>query len=156
MDQAAIESILSSQLRSLYASFTAENITAAINFALMELGWALPVPDSSHEQCLWTVKRIHRHLLDALRCEAAYKFDYKQAKLSNRFTQLDKAIAEMDRDFEAARRDNMSLFLGYRPIEGFGTYVSAGFSTDAAGRDRTYDADNAGPNFWGSGSKVIG
>lgn len=156
MDQAAVESILSSQLRSLYASFTPENITAAINFALMELGWSLPVPDSNHEQCTWTVKRIHRHLLDALRCEAAYKFDYKQAKLSNRFTQLDKTITKMDAEFDLAREDNLSLFLGYRPIEGFGTYVSAGFRTDAAGRDRTYDNTNTGPNFWGSGSKVQG
>lgn len=154
MDATTVGTLLSAQMRSLYSLFTTDDISAVITFTQMELGWTLPVPDSVPEQCFWFVNRAHRHLLNALCVEASNKFDYKQAKLSNRFTQMDKKIAEMDDAFFVARDAHPSLFYNYKPVEAFGTYAANGFVTDSLGRSTEFRSWLANTNFFGAGSRV--
>ena len=139
MDQTAVEDSLVATLGSLYALLSSGAVEQAITTALREVGWDLPVESTDKDRCFWTVERARRHCLDMVRTEAAYKFDYKQVKLSNRFHQLDKMITDMDARFEEARLAMPSLFSsGTNTVAQFGSYITPGFAYSNTGIDYTY------------------
>lgn len=142
MNISDVRSILSSGMGSLYSLLTSDQVDKAVGIALMELGWTLPVDDTDKDRCFWVISRAKRHAMDVIRTESAYKFDYKQVKLSNRFDQLNALIIEFDKQFEEAIQSMPSLFTTLNTSTMFGSYISPGFSTSSVGRDTTYTDEN--------------
>ena len=108
--------------------------------AKQELGWSLPLSDSFKE--FWLVERSRRHALVILMTEAAHKFKYKQLNLQQRHANYLATVKYLDEEFRKALEENPFSFSSAKPESFFGTYVGAGFSSDALGRDTTYTDGN--------------
>lgn len=150
MDSSAVQVFLESQLRSLITKFDDDQLNSAISLAQMELGWSLPISDSDKERCYWFVQRCKRHLFESLRSESSFKFDYKSAKLSNRFDQLSRLVNELDAEFAKVLESEPALFSTFSPLAQFGTYLSSGFATNEIGEDITHSPENV-VWFFGTG-----
>ena len=112
----------------------------AINDALRETGWTLPV--ETNFKIYWTKQRARRHLFFMLLTESAHKFKYKQINLQQRFDHYSKLIKNMDEAFVAIQESRPEEFSGVDPFKAFGTVAGTGFAYEPlTGRDITYDED---------------
>ncbi len=125
------------QLSSAASTLTTEGLEAAVNKALAELGWSLPIDNAEKE--MWLVIRAARHACYILWIASAQKFKYKQVNLQHRFEHYEKLIKHMDSEFDAALSANSTLFSNIESYKLFGTAVGAGFAYDDLGQDITYD-----------------
>jgi hypothetical protein len=82
----------------------------AINSALRELGWSIPVDHPLKEH--WVLERAVRHAIFILMLEAARKFRYKQIHLQNRFEHYSTILKMLDSQYEEAKKANPELFAG--------------------------------------------
>ena len=129
------------QLRGLDSYIIRDDIEEAIDSALIETGWTLPVSGSFKEH--WIIERTKRAVYDQLRSGSAHKFKVEGINLQHRFDHYNKLIRTMDSDFKAAIQDNPAEFAGVSTYEMFGTKIDAGFQYDKLGKDTTYDSDNS-------------
>jgi len=132
--------LINNLFRGLTNYIVPEDIEAAIEQALRDTGWSLPVSGSFKEQ--WLIQRTKRHLYDMLRAGSAHKFKVEGINLQQRFEHYNILIRDMDEDFETAVQDNPAEFAGVDLFKMFGSKVDAGFSYDDYGRDTTYSDDN--------------
>lgn len=139
MDAYTLDPLLQSGLRSLYSNLTPDDITNAITMAMHELRWSLPIPDTDNYRCLWVFNRVKRWCLDFILTEAAFSFDVKQLKLSNKFAQLYMYVGKMDDLFVKEIENNPVVFLNLNAYEMFGTYADAGFTSTPYGEDASYN-----------------
>ena len=89
-------------------SLTEDAYADAVNSALRELGWSVPIDHPLKEH--WTLERATRHSVFILMIESARKFRYKQIHLQNRFEQYNKILEMMDAQFETAKKNDPELF----------------------------------------------
>lgn len=89
-------------------SLSDEAYTDAINSALRELGWSVPIDHPLKEY--WVLERSVRHSIFILMIEAARKFRYKQIHLQNRFEHYSSILALLDKQYVDAKKDNPELF----------------------------------------------
>ncbi len=85
-----------------------DGLTVAIETALNELGWAIPVAHPL--KVFWAYQRAVRHAVYILMVESAHKFRYKEIFLQNRFSHYKSMIDDMDKAFEKAKDENPELF----------------------------------------------
>lgn len=91
-------------------SLSDEAYTDAINSALRELGWSVPIDHPLKE--FWVLERSVRHSIFVLMIEAARKFRYKQIHLQNRFEHYSSILALLDKQYTDAKKENPELFAG--------------------------------------------
>lgn len=146
MDVADLQSALSIEMGSLYSLLTSDQVGQAIYNAVQELGIIWPLPESDQDRCIWVIRRAKRHATEMVCTAAAYSFDYKTAKLSNRFTQLLNLIKKWDADFESESATNPYIVAGNdtQVTDFFGQYRRQGYYQDIAGNDVTDVTDNDG------------
>lgn len=146
MDLIDLKAALESDLASLYPLLSAEQVDSAALSAAREMNITLPLNNADNDRCLWLVRRAKRYAWEILSSNAAYDFDYKTAKLSNRFNQLMKLIDRCDKDWDTATKNDPSLISGNTiPAKSqFGEYFSAGIVYDGLGRDLTAVIDRNG------------
>ena len=118
-----------------------DDYTDAIDDAEQELGWTLP--QTSAFRLKWLRLRSIRHLLYFLQSGSARKFRFEGAHLHHRFKHYSDMLKTMDEQFETAVEEESHLFEGVDAYKLFGTKIDAGFSSNKAGEDTTYDADNS-------------
>lgn len=111
-----------------------EEILSALNRALNELSWSLPVTNQNKE--FWLIERGQRHCLDILRSSSAHKFKYKQINLSHRFEHYNTMVDTMDRKFITAL-DNDPALATTNGANLF-MYINSGFDYGELGEDLTY------------------
>lgn len=140
MTRSELEILIQKNLRGLQSYIIPDDISVAIDTAQRETGWTLPVSGSFKEH--WIVERTKRHVFDQLRSGSAHKFKVEQINLQHRFEHYNNLIRTMDRQFEAAIKDNPAEFAGANVYEMFGTKVDAGFAYDELGKDKTLDSEN--------------
>lgn len=85
-----------------------EGLTVAIETALDELGWTIPVVHPL--KVFWAYQRAVRHAVYILMVESAHKFRYKEIFLQNRFSHYKSMIDDMDKSFKEAKDENPELF----------------------------------------------
>jgi hypothetical protein len=124
------------QLSSSSTLLTNDGLTAAVNYASIELGWNLPETDPT--RIMWLTKRGVRHACNILFIASAQAFKYKQVNLQHRFDHYDKLIKTMDNELEAALSSQPTLFSSVEAYKQFGTALNAGFIYDSIGQDLTY------------------
>ena len=141
MDEGALITTIKEEVKNLTKYLTSPiDYQNAINDALRETGWALPV--TSNFQIYWTKQRARRHLFFMLQSESAHKFKYEQINLQHRFEHYTKLIKSMDEKFVEAQEANPSEFSGVSAFKEFGTVANAGFAYEPlTGRDITYQED---------------
>jgi len=128
--------VLTISLSTAASLLSEEGLEAAVNDALTELGWSLPITEP--KQIMWVSRRALRHACYILWVASAQKFKYKQVNLQQRFEHYEKLIKHMDAEFAAALSDDMSTFITVDVYRLFGTAVGPGFVYDTIGRDLTY------------------
>lgn len=89
-------------------SLSDEAYTDAINSALRELGWSVPIDHPLKEY--WALERSVRHSIFILMIEAARKFRYKQIHLQNRFEHYSAILSLLDVQYATAKQENPELF----------------------------------------------
>lgn len=112
-----------------------DDYTNAIEDALEELGWTLPVTDTF--KTLWIKKRTYRHLIFYLYTESAAKFKFEQISLNQRFEHYGDILKKIDEEYTQAKEEFMNEFEDIDPSKMFTTYVPSGFQYDDLGRDVT-------------------
>jgi len=140
MTRSELEILIQKTLRGLSNYIVTQDVEIAVDTAQRETGWTLPVSGSFKE--FWIVERTKRHVYDQLRSGSAHKFKVEQINLQHRFEHYNSLIKTMDRQFEAAMKDNPAEFAGANVYEMFGTKVDAGYAYTETGRDKTLDPDN--------------
>lgn len=131
-DIADFNSQLESGLGTAFTLLGSEQVSFAINQALNELGFTLPINDQG--KSVWALKRAIRHSLDVIRIGAAHKFKYKQISLNQRFEHYNKIIENMDNEFQNALENDPAL-MGVNVADAFGVYIDNGIIHDQYGRD---------------------
>jgi hypothetical protein len=124
------------QMSTAADALSSDGMNSAVDTALAELKWTLPISDSV--KSFWLIKRSVRHACFILWVASAQKFKYKQVNLNQRFEHYEKLIAMMDKEFEVAMTNDTALFAGVEPYKLFGMAISAGFIYDGIGQDLTY------------------
>jgi len=140
-DKANFKEQLSSGLGNAYTLLEPEQVDFAINQALNELSWTLPIKDPG--KSAWAIKRAIRHGLDIIRIGAAHKFKYKQISLNQRFDHYNTIIKMMDQEFKEGLENDPAL-ISIDPSSAFGVYVRNGFVYDQFGKDVTRQLFDAG------------
>ena len=108
---ASVDAILESLLPKFGVtadSLSEDAYTDAINSALNELGWSVPIDHPLKEY--WVLERSVRHSVFILTIEAARKFRYKQIHLQNRFEHYNTILKMLDEKYEKAKKENPELF----------------------------------------------
>lgn len=131
-----VTDIMVVQMSTAATALTADGLEAAVNSALLELQWSLPMTDPT--KSMWIIKRSVRHACYILWVASAQKFKYKQVNLQQRFEHYEKLIANMDKEFESALTTDSFLFAGVSSFQMFGTAIGPGFVYDSNGVDLTY------------------
>jgi len=132
--------LLQQEVKGLSTYLVTDDYNNAIDDALRETEWSLPVTVNFKEY--WLKQRSKRHLFFYLYSENAHKFKYKQLNLQHRFDHYKILIETMDTGFEEALTERPDLFAGVNMCHLFGTKVDAGFSyQDQTGKDTTYRTD---------------
>lgn len=149
---AAFKTELSTSLSDLKDRLSSAQIEFSANQALDELGFTLPVTNSSRSY--WLIQRGKRHALDLLRTSAAFRFKYKQISLNQRFEHLDKIIEKMDVDFAKALDTDPDL-MGIDLVGTFGTYLGNGLVYDQHGNDISRLLKDAGEDNDGYRERYI-
>jgi hypothetical protein len=143
MDSATVVAKVKIRMGSLYSKVSDEGFNQALEEATAELGWTLPISDSSTFKCQWFIKRATRWALNILKIESAHKFRHKNESLQHRFAHYTELLKEMDEEFERAMMDNPSEFAGVDAYNMFGLRIAPGFKYDAYGTDITFDDGDA-------------
>jgi hypothetical protein len=128
------KSKLQGGLGAAYNHLEPTEIEFAINQALSELGWTLPITELTRES--WAIKRGKRHALDVLCTVSAHKFKYKQINLNQRFEHYFALIKTMDEEYRWALENDLAL-IDVSSTDMFGVYIRNGFVYDQYGRDVT-------------------
>lgn len=89
-------------------SLTEDAYADAVNSALRELGWSVPIDHPLKEH--WVLERSVRHAIFILMIEAARKFRYKQIHLQNRFEHYSFILKDLDVKYAEAKKENPELF----------------------------------------------
>jgi len=139
MDAATVVDKTKTKMGSLYSKVSDDGFNQALDEALAELGWTLPISDSSTFKCQWVIKRTVRWALEILRIESAHKFKHKNESLQHRFAHYTDLIKEMDDKFVQAIEDNPSEFANVDSYKMFGGTITPGFAYSVHGEDITYD-----------------
>ena len=141
MTESELIVLVTSEVKGLATSFTADDYTNALGTAKRETGFA--VPNTNDTQIHWLVQRMKRHLFFFLCSENTVKFKIKQINLDQKFTHLRDLIKDMDKEFAEASNDMDFISAGVNPSYLFGHKIDAGFSYDpVTGTDTTYTDDN--------------
>lgn len=141
MDEDALITTIKEEVKNLTKYLTSPiDYQNAINDALRETGWTLPV--TTNFKIYWIKNRARRHLFFMLLSESAHKFKYEQINLQHRFEHYSKLVKSMDDSFIAAQEANPSEFSGVDPFKQFGTVAGTGFAYEPlTGRDISYRKD---------------
>ena len=140
MTTADLITILRQEIKGLSSNFVSDDYTNAINNAMRDTGWSMPV--STDFKIQWMKQRATRHLFFFLLTESAHKFKYKQINLQHRFDHYKTLVKDMDASFEKAQEEYVHEFADASAYEMFGTVIDAGFAGEPqTGRDITYDED---------------
>ena len=140
MTEAELITVVTQELMGLADRFETHDFTNAVDKAENETGWTMPV--STDFKILWMQQRVKRHLIEAYLFQVADKFDYKQAKLSQRYKNFSDMLKTLDDDFKEIQEQNVAEFANVDTYKMFGTKIDAGFVTEAeTGRDLTYNTD---------------
>lgn len=146
MDDVGLVTALSKELGALYSLLSSDQITQACYQAKQELAITFPLSETDQDRCIWVIRRAKRHATEIVATSAAYGFDFKQAKLSNRFTQLMKLIEKWDKDFDDEANTNPGIVSGngIKDRDLFGQARRVGTFYSRTGRDLTAVTDNQG------------
>ncbi len=113
----------------------ANSLEAAVNQALTETGWVLPI--SNDIKSHWIIERTRRHIIQILANVAAMKFQYKQIHLEHRFKHLNQLLLSADEAFSKFADENPELFVdafaSLGGADGFLTFITSGFEYDPLG-----------------------
>jgi len=132
--------LLRQEVKGLKKYLVSEDYLNAIDDAIKETGWSLPVTDVFN--IYWLKHRAKRHLFFYLQSESAHKFKYKQINLQNRFSHYDKLVERMDKDWEGIQEARPEKFANVSALKLFGTKIDAGYAySPQTGEDLTYLAD---------------
>ena len=140
MTQSELIVFLQRRMRQQVNDLVADDYTDAIDEAEQELGWTLPQTDGF--KLRWLKSRSVRHLLYFLQTGSARKFRFEGAHLHHRFKHYSDMLETIDKEFAKAYEEDSHLFEGVDAYRLFGTKVDAGFSSNKAGEDTTYDTSN--------------
>jgi hypothetical protein len=132
--------VVTQELKSLSSRLVEADYANAVQSALYDTGWTLPVTVS--EKILWLKRRTKRHLIYMLLTESAAKFKFEQINLQHRFDHYWKLVEKEDADFAAAIAEDPWLFVDADPTQMFGHKIDAGFAYDDYGQDITYRTEN--------------
>ena len=141
MERSELLALIKQEIKGLSSYLDTADYNNAVDDALRETGWSLPISGNFKE--LWLKQRCKRHLYFYLYSESAHKFKYKQINLQHRFLHYGKMIKDLDESFEKAIDDRPDLFAGVSTFHLFGTKVDAGFQYQhQTGKDTTYRTNN--------------
>ena len=136
-----LKELLEQEIKGLRTKIDSNDLDNAVNNAQRDTGWVCPV--TSDFQIQWLKERSKRWLFFFLWSESAHKFKFEQINLQNRFEHYKQLIEYMDKQFEAAKEENIAEFAGASAYEMFGTKIEAGFQYDDVGNDTTYEGTNS-------------
>ncbi len=140
MTRAELIVLITQEVKGLSAYLVSDDYNNAVDDALRETEWILPVSVSFEEY--WLKQRSKRHLFFYLYSESAHKFKYKQINLQHRFLHYKELIKSMDDVFEKAVESRPDLFAGVDAFHLFGTKIDSGFAYQhQTGKDITYRTD---------------
>jgi hypothetical protein len=143
MDKSALTTLITQEVKGLSVNLAAEDYSNAIDDALRETAWSLPV--TVDFKIYWLKQRAKRHLFFYLMSESAHKFKVKQLALNQRFDHYKELIVQMDKDFLAIIDSQPEMFTellagGVDTYKLFGQVAGPGFEYDEMGNDITdYD-----------------
>jgi hypothetical protein len=143
MDKATLTTLITQEVKGLSTNLAAEDYSNAIDDALRETAWSLPVTDDF--KIYWLKQRSKRHLFFYLMSESAHKFKVKQLALNQRYDHYKDLIVQMDKDFLAIIESRPEMFTellnsGVDTYKLFGQVAGPGFEYDEVGNDITdYD-----------------
>ena len=140
MTQSELITRLRRSMRAQVNDLEDDDYTDAVDDAEQELGWTLPQTDGFRLK--WLRLRSIRHLFYFLQTGSARKFRFEGAHLHHRFKHYNSMIDTMDKEFVTAYEEDSHLFEGVDAYKLFGTKIDAGFSSNKAGEDTTYDTSN--------------
>ena len=134
--------LLPTEIKGLSNYLVSVDYENAVNDAIRETGWALPVVGYNAQQSalveLWLKSRAKRHLFFYLMSESAHKFKYDVIFLNQRFDHYSTIIKQMDDNWNQFINDYPELFIT-NASDWFGTKVDAGFAYEETGEDITYN-----------------
>lgn len=131
---------LTTKMKGVSTLLSDDEYTSAINDMLRETGWTFPITSSF--QLYWAFQRSKRHCLDMLLTSQAPKFQVDKIRLDQRFDHYLKMIQSIDAAFKEAKEESPEEFTNAEVYMVFGSYISAGFSSDSFGNDTTYQETN--------------
>jgi hypothetical protein len=140
MDKNSLVTLLEKEVKGLSSALEVEDYRNAIDDAVRETGYGLPVTNTT--KLLWLKNRSKRHLFFYLLTESAHKFKVKTYSLNQRFDHYRSTVEYMDKKWEEYLASG-DAFLVEDSIGVFGTKIDAGFQYETqTGRDTTYDTNN--------------
>jgi len=141
MNQAEMLTLLKLELRDTATQFTDNELGACIDTSERETGFSLPT--SENFRIHWVKERAKRACFYMLLIDNAPKVRYEQIYLQQKYDHYNKIIAQMDKDFAKAVKDNGLEFSGIDVddlYKMFGSNISSGFAySDITGEDITYE-----------------
>lgn len=137
MDKNDFVTLIEKEVKGLASVLDPEDYKNAVDDALRDTGWALPVTNS--DKIKWIKDRSKRHIFFYLMTESAHKFKVKQYSLHQRFDHYEKIVDKMDEKWESFSETYIDLD---DPVSLFGTKVDAGFQYSSTGVDTTYSDNN--------------
>jgi hypothetical protein len=133
------------ELGEIKDSLTQEEITRAINKAIIELGYSFPVAGLKE---YWLINRSKRHCVEILLLGESENFQFNKLHLQQAFEHLKSLITYYDKEFLQAQETQPELFPNLtadlpNPADMFGVYIGNGFVYSPTGKDITYlEEDN--------------
>lgn len=103
-----VATTVSTLMGAFYSKVPTGSVNQAVQMALYELNWTLPMSDPKKEY--WIIERAKRNMVFVVLVESALKFQYEKIYLNQRYAQLFKLIEKMDADFQKAIDENPFLF----------------------------------------------
>ncbi len=132
--------LIKQEVKGLSSYLVDDDYSNAVDDALRETGWTLPVGTSFREY--WIKDRSKRHIFFYLLSESAHKFKVKQINLQHRFEHYKYAVQVMDDNYDKIQDERPEEFSTSNVVNMFGHKVDAGFSYQSeTGIETTYDDD---------------
>lgn len=139
MDKNEFVSLIEKEVKGLSSVLDTEDYRNAIDDAVRETGYTLPVTNDT--MIYWLKTRAKRHLFFYLLTESAHKFKVKQYSLNQRFEHYRSTVEYMDTKWQEFLEAEGILVED--AIGAFGTKIDAGFQYESqTGKDTTYDTEN--------------